>query len=88
MKKKKFTPLRDQTVNMEPRPVSPEQVDGVGMSSQRLDEKLDKLRDLRQMHADWAKRQPETDGRPLLRYIDGYIKRLLHEGDLKEIQAA
>lgn len=88
MKKKKFTPLRDQTVNMEPRPVTPEQVDGVGMSSQQLDVKLDKLRELRQLHEDWAKRQPETDGKPLLLYIDKYIKRLLHDGDFKEIPAA
>ena len=88
MKKKRFTPLREQTVKMEPRPVTSDQVDGVGTSSERLDVKLEKMRALRHQHSEWAKRQPETDGKPLLRYIDGYIKRLLHDGDFKEIQAA
>ncbi|MEM5517360.1 hypothetical protein WNY37_10380 [Henriciella sp. AS95] len=88
MKKKRFTPLREQTVTMEPRPVTSDQVDGVGMSSDDLDVKLEKLKELRQQHQDWSARQPETDGKPLLLYIDGYIKRLMHDGDLKEITAA
>ncbi|WP_084418636.1 hypothetical protein [Henriciella litoralis] len=88
MKNKKFTPLRDQEINMEPRPVTTDQIDGVVNSSEALDTKMAKLNDLRQQHDDWANRQPETDGKPLLRYIDEAVKRLLHEGDIKEIETA
>ncbi|WP_370237368.1 MULTISPECIES: hypothetical protein [Henriciella] len=88
MKKKTFTPLRGQRVRTEPRPVSTDQVDGVAMSSEAMDIKLAKLNTLRQRHHEWSSRQAETDGKPLLRYIDGYIKRVIHYGDLKQIEAA
>jgi ABC-type amino acid transport substrate-binding protein len=85
MKRKSFTPLREQTINMEPRPVTTDQIDGVMNSSEALDVKMQKLNDLRQQHDDWASRQPETDGRPLLRYIDEAVKRLLQDGDLDKV---
>ena len=89
MKRKTFTPLRDQKVNMEPRPVATDQIDGVMNSSAALDEKMEKLNELRQAHSDWANRQPETDGKPLLRYIDDAVKRLLHDDKLEQkIEAA
>ena len=88
MKKKRFTPLREQTVIMEPRPVTSDQVDATLNSSDPLDTRMERLRDLRQSHADWASRQPETDGKPLMRYIDDAVMRLLRQGDLHELQAA
>lgn len=88
MKRNKFVPLRDQNVVMEPRPVSTDQVDAILRSTDPLDQRMDKLGTLRQKHDEWANRQPETDGRPLLRYIDDGILRLLREGDLSELQAA
>ncbi|RIJ15567.1 hypothetical protein [Henriciella mobilis] len=88
MKRKTFVPLREQTVNMEPRPVTTDQVDAVLNASGALDERMEKLRDLRQKHADWVNRQPETDGRPLMRYIDDGMLRLLRQGDLSEVEAA
>ena len=84
MKRKTFTPLRDQKVNMEPRPVTTDQIDGVMNSSAALDEKMEKLNELRQAHSDWANRQSETDGKPLLRYIDDAVKRLLHDDKLEQ----
>ena len=86
MKKKPFVPLRDQDVKMEPRPVSTDQVDAILNSPDALDTRMEKLRDLRQRHADWADRQKETDGTPLKRYIDDGILRLLREGDLEEVK--
>ncbi|MEQ9316648.1 MAG: hypothetical protein RLN72_12415 [Henriciella sp.] len=88
MKRKSFTPLRDQKVVMEPRPVTSDQVDGVMKSSDPLDQKLEKLNDMRQQHEDWSNRQPETDGRPLMRYIDDAIDGLLQSGDLGTVSAA
>lgn len=84
MKRKTFTPLRDQTINMEPRPVTTDKVDGVMNSTEALDVKMRKLNDLRQKHDDWANRQPETDGAPLKRYIDDAVQRLLHAENLEE----
>ena len=40
--------------------------------------------DLRQSHEDWANRQPETDGKPLLSYIDESVQRLLHDDKLED----
>lgn len=88
MKRKSFTPLREQTVNMEPRPVTSDQVDAVLNSSEALDVRMAKLRGLRESHAAWANRQPETDGRPLMRYIDDAVMRLLRHGDLETLNAA
>ena len=84
MKRKTLTPLRDQNINMEPRPVTTDQVDGVMNSSDALDVKMTKLNDLRQSHEDWANRQPETDGKPLLSYIDESVQRLLHDDKLED----
>lgn len=84
MKRKTFTPLRDQKINMEPRPVSTDQIDGVMNSSEPLDQKMEKLNELRQNHDQWANRQPDTDGKPLLRYIDDAVKRLLHDDKLEQ----
>lgn len=84
MKRKTFTPLRDQKINMEPRPVSTDQIDGVMNSSEPLDQKMEKLNELRQSHDQWASRQPDTDGKPLLRYIDDAVKRLLHDDKLEQ----
>ncbi len=84
MKRKTFTPLRDQKINMEPRPVTTDQVDGVMNSTEALDVKMEKLNDLRQKHDDWANRQPETDGAPLKRYIDDAVQRLLHADNLED----
>ena len=86
MKRKSFTPLREQTVIMEPRPVTSDHVDAVLNASEPLDARMEKLRDLRESHAAWANRQKETDGRPLMRYIDDAIMRLLREGDLETLQ--
>lgn len=88
MKRKSFTPLREQTVVMEPRPVTSDQVDAVLNSSEALDIRMAKLRELRESHDAWSKRQKETDGRPLMRYIDDAIMRLLRDGDLETLQAA
>ena len=88
MKRKSFVPLREQTVHMEPRPVTTDQVDAILNSSEALDARMVKLRDLREKHDNWASRQTETDGRPLLRYIDDGVLRLLRAGDLSEVQAA
>ena len=88
MRRKTFVPLRDQTVNMEPRPVTTDQVDAVMKASEPLDMRMSRLSKLRQKHSDWANRQPETDGRPLKRYIADGVLRLLREGDLSEVQAA
>ncbi|WP_300378593.1 hypothetical protein [Henriciella sp.] len=88
MKQKNFVPLREQNVSMEPRPVSTDQVDAVSNSSEPLDVRMAKLRDLRESHTDWASRQKETDGSPLTRYIDDAVLRLLREGDLEEVSAA
>lgn len=88
MKKKSFTPLSQQTINMEPRPVTTDQVDAVYNSTDALDTKMEKLRDIRRKFNDWATRQKETDGKPMLRYIDDAIAALLQEGDLKELQSA
>ncbi|WP_084395978.1 hypothetical protein [Henriciella aquimarina] len=88
MKQKSFVPLREQTVVMELRPVTTDQVDAVQNSSEALDVRMAKLRDLRQQHAEWANRQKETDGRPLLRYIDDGMIRLLRQGDLQKVEAA
>ncbi|MGB3627098.1 MAG: hypothetical protein WA989_14805 [Henriciella sp.] len=87
MRKKTHTPLRDQDVVMEPRPVTSDQVDGVMNSSEALDEKLEKLHEMRQQHDDWSNRQPETDGRPLLRYIDDAVSRLVQDGDVKNVSS-
>jgi len=74
---------------MEPRPVTTDKVDGVMNSSAALDDKMEKLNELRQTHSDWANRQPETAGKPLLRYIDEAIKRLLHDDKLEQkVEAA
>ena len=79
MTRNTFTPLRDQEVVMEPRPVSTDQVDAILQSGDPLDRRMDKLGSLRQKHEDWANRQPETDGRPLLHYIDdGILQRTSH----------
>lgn len=88
MKRNSFTPLRDQKVVMEPRPVTSDQIDGVMKSSEPLDEKLEKLNAMRQQHENWSNRQPETDGRPLMRYIDDAIDGLLQAGNLETINAA
>ena len=88
MKRKSFVPLREQTVHMEPRPVTTDQVDAVQNSSEPLDTRMAKLRELREQHMHWANRQPETDGRPLMRYIDDGMLRLLRQGDLNEVEAA
>ncbi|MEQ8559408.1 MAG: hypothetical protein RIB03_13905 [Henriciella sp.] len=88
MKRQRFVPLREQTVVMEPRPVTTDQVDAVQNSSEALDVRMAKLRDLRQQHAEWANRQKETDGAPLLRYIDDGMLRMLRQGDLEEVEVA
>lgn len=88
MKRKSYTPLRDQEVVMEPRPVTSDQVDGVMNSSDALDVKLEKLNQMRQQHEAWTNRQPETDGRPLMRYIDDAIDGLIQAGDLNNVDAA
>lgn len=88
MKRRSFVPLREQTVVMEERPVMADQVDAILNSSLPLDIRMEKLRDLRRSHEDWANRQMETDGAPLLHYIDDAVLRLLREGDVTEVQAA
>jgi hypothetical protein len=45
---------------------------------------MEKLNELRQNHDQWANRQPDTDGKPLLRYIDDAVKRLLHDDKLEQ----
>ncbi len=88
MKKKTFTPLSQQTINMEPRPVNTDQVDAVINSTEPMDAKMEKLRDIRHRFSNWASRQKETDGRPMLRYVDDAIKRIYHNGDLARLQTS
>ena len=88
MKQKTFVPLRDQQVSNEPRPVTTDQVDAALNGSEPLDERMVKLRKLREEHVNWANRQKETDGSPLTLYIDDAIFRLLREGDLDNVSAA
>ena len=76
--------LSEQTINTEPRPVSPEQVDAVLKTSDPLNVKMEKLAEMRSAHSNWVNRQSETDGKPFLRYIDDAITWLNENGKLEK----